>query len=794
MTTKRKIIIGFSVLLVMLAGMAFFGFSSLQNASTNYIAYRSLANINVDASDLQTAVYSTVYYAEMFMNEQKPEHLVEAQKRVDGGGKFIAHALELAKQESTIKNMNRSRELLEGIKADLAIIQQSGTRVHAVFGEQCRPHMEAIDKALAQLAEGGRNSGRFEPLYFQTQVWASYARVREYITLFLDSLDMRAAQKVTDALAETGKAIDLLGGVMTSQQGVIDHAAIKKSFDDMSRGLVPVAEAGAGVQKAVGEMKVKAREILALVAETNQAADALMRENGAATLDSNNRAQTLMLGISVAGVVLGAVLAVLIIVTLVRTLGKMSQFASDIAEGRFDSEITITEKGEIGVMFASLKRIPEIFSGVIGRCNTIANDISSGMFRDRLDLNRFSGGFTDLGRGINAIADAYTGTIDNLPVGIVTMDSHLATRFTNTAGEKMLGDDALRAFGGKMPLMENSIRDNRVNSGENTITTPDGEKMDVSTTAMALHDLKGAVVGGLEVLTDISEIKQKQNIMLQVANEATAISDRVAAAAEELAAQVEEVSRGAEIQRERVETTASAMTEMNSTVSEVARSASEASQQSGETREQAESGAELVNKVVASINEVNGIAAKLQENMEALGQQAESIGSVMNVISDIADQTNLLALNAAIEAARAGEAGRGFAVVADEVRKLAENTMNATKEVGDNIVAIQHSARSNIQEVGVAAKNAAEATELANESGTALQGILGLASSTSNVVASIATAAEEQSAASEEITQAIDEINRLVSETTDGMIQSSSAVQDLSRTAQELKRVMEGLR
>ena len=282
--------------------------------------------------------------------------------------------------------------------------------------------------------------------------------------------------------------------------------------------------------------------------------------------------------------------------------------------------------------------------------------------------------------------------------------------------------------------------------------------------------------------------------MLQVARQASEISSRVAAASEELSAQVEQVSRGAEMQRARVESTASAMTEMNSTVLEVARSAGQASEQSDVTRGRAQSGSDLVGQVVKSIHTVNMVAENLQHNMQELGTQAESIGGVMNVISDIADQTNLLALNAAIEAARAGEAGRGFAVVADEVRKLAEKTMSATHEVGTNITAIQHSTRTNIDEVAKAVTSVTEATGLAQSSGDALKEIVSLAETSSSVVASIATAAEEQSATSEEINRAIDEINQVVGETTEGMLQSSAAVQELSQMAQELRRVMDGLK
>jgi methyl-accepting chemotaxis protein len=295
------------------------------------------------------------------------------------------------------------------------------------------------------------------------------------------------------------------------------------------------------------------------------------------------------------------------------------------------------------------------------------------------------------------------------------------------------------------------------------------------------------------LLTDLTDIKRAQRTIKDVASRAAEVANRVASASAQLAVRVKEVSHGAETQRGRVESTASAMTEMNSTVLEVARNAGQASEQSEMTRAKAHNGADLVNQVVQSINRVNTVAITLQSNMRELGGQAESIGGVMNVISDIADQTHLLALNAAIEAARAGEAGRGFAVVADEVRKLAEKTMSATHEVGANISSIQNSARTNIEEVEAAVRSITEATGLANSSGNALVEIVDLASANSSVVASIATAAEEQSATSEEINRAIEEINQIASSSADGMAESSTSVQELSRMAQELRLIMEQL-
>jgi methyl-accepting chemotaxis protein len=223
-------------------------------------------------------------------------------------------------------------------------------------------------------------------------------------------------------------------------------------------------------------------------------------------------------------------------------------------------------------------------------------------------------------------------------------------------------------------------------------------------------------------------------------------------------------------------------------------SATTATNSTAMAKESAGKGEATLTQAIAAIETVNSQTDALRGKLELLGVKADAIGAIMTVISDIADQTNLLALNAAIEAARAGEAGRGFAVVADEVRKLAEKTMSATQEVGSNITAIQQSTRNNINEVSAAAKAVTEATELANTSGTALHEIVELASANSSVVASIATAAEEQSATSEEINQSIDAISRIVAETADGMVQASAAVQELSQMAQELNKVMDELR
>ena len=282
--------------------------------------------------------------------------------------------------------------------------------------------------------------------------------------------------------------------------------------------------------------------------------------------------------------------------------------------------------------------------------------------------------------------------------------------------------------------------------------------------------------------------------MLAAAGKLEGVVEVVTSASEELSAQIEESSRGAEDQANRTSETATAMEEMNATVLEVAKNASQAAEGSDKARAKAQDGSHVVGQAVQAINQVQTQAQDMTGNLSKLGQQAEQIGRIMTVIEDIADQTNLLALNAAIEAARAGDAGRGFAVVADEVRKLAEKTMNATKEVGEAITAIQGGTRSNIQGMEHAVQAVVEATKLANSSGEVLREIVVLVEQAADQVRSIATAAEEQSSASEEINRSVEDINRISSETSEVMAQSAQAIAELATQATDLQDLVQELK
>jgi len=281
--------------------------------------------------------------------------------------------------------------------------------------------------------------------------------------------------------------------------------------------------------------------------------------------------------------------------------------------------------------------------------------------------------------------------------------------------------------------------------------------------------------------------------MQEAAHDLAGIVDRLSAASEEISAQIDEVSRNAEEQKSRTNEVATAIEEMNASVLEISRNASQAAEGSEETRIKAEEGNAVMAEVSSSMKAVHARAGEMTETLNELGRNVLGINQVMEVINDIADQTNLLALNAAIEAARAGEAGKGFAVVADEVRKLAEKTMQATREVGETIQAIQNKTSQSVEDMNQTNTVVQDTMRLASQAEGSLKKIVSVTESNSEQVRNIATASEQQSTACEEINQSTEDVNRTAAETSEAMSQSSQAVHELTRLTSDMSALIESM-
>jgi methyl-accepting chemotaxis protein len=196
--------------------------------------------------------------------------------------------------------------------------------------------------------------------------------------------------------------------------------------------------------------------------------------------------------------------------------------------------------------------------------------------------------------------------------------------------------------------------------------------------------------------------------------------------------------------KERASTVADASEDTTANVQSVASAAEQLTQSIKEIAVQVSKAKEVSADAVRHADTSNA-------SIQGLTAAGEKIGEVVSMINDVAAQTNLLALNATIEAARAGEAGKGFAVVAAEVKALANQTAEATKEIGTQIAAMQEQINGSADAVSLIGRIIGEVSEVST---------------------TIAAAVEEQDAATHEIARGVN----TVANETQGMSKNVSDV------------------
>jgi methyl-accepting chemotaxis protein len=236
-------------------------------------------------------------------------------------------------------------------------------------------------------------------------------------------------------------------------------------------------------------------------------------------------------------------------------------------------------------------------------------------------------------------------------------------------------------------------------------------------------------------------------------------SRAVANAASQLSQAVSQVSDGSNIQLNALQQSANALEQSTHAITDVARTTQLAREQAQASAELAASGIDRMQAMVATVNAISGSSTQISRIAEA--------------IQRIANQTNMLALNAAIEAAHAGEHGAGFSVVAEEVRKLAENS----RQLAENIS----------EQVQQAVAEAERGVHVAGEVRGMMHDIASGVQEGNRLIASIATAMEQQEVAVAGINRNIGELTRIGQS-------NATAAEEITATALDLSKLAERTR
>ncbi|SFX54036.1 methyl-accepting chemotaxis protein [Marinospirillum alkaliphilum] len=233
---------------------------------------------------------------------------------------------------------------------------------------------------------------------------------------------------------------------------------------------------------------------------------------------------------------------------------------------------------------------------------------------------------------------------------------------------------------------------------------------------------------------------------------------------------------------------AAAMEEISATTDQMALAATDVEVAAGQTDQAANQGGQVIQQAIEALEAITARMQDIDERVSHLGEHSQQIGGVLELINGIAEQTNLLALNAAIEAARVGEAGRGFAVVADEIRTLAEQTAQATHDIGGRIDGIRRDTDTTIHSVEAAREQVRLGRSMGREALLAVQGIQQASRASSEKMNQVRSSVAEVAETTSSMTSDMDQVAGLVSQQQARVETLLDATRQLHRQADDLTR------
>jgi methyl-accepting chemotaxis protein len=415
--------------------------------------------------------------------------------------------------------------------------------------------------------------------------------------------------------------------------------------------------------------------------------------------------------------------------------------------GGGDFETTLPQMpGKLAVMNQSVETLRASLTGVAEEIGTLADHASRGMLSERVDAEKYKGGWATLLKKLDRLMDHVEKPIRETSavleyVAQGNFDHHVEGRYH-----------------GDFKLIQNSI-----NSTVDNINVYISEISDVLI-ALSNNDLNQRITQNY--VGKFSVIKEALNRIIVGLNEVIsrifAAADQVSAASRSIADSSMALAEGSNRQSSEIENLKNRLDIIDHNIEKTANDAEAAEKLAVSSRADAERGDHDMKMMVSA--------------MDTIDQSSKAIATIVKVINEIANNTNLLALNAAVEAARAGIHGKGFSVVAQEVRNLSVKSSNAAKEIVELIQTSQ--------------KNVSQGANAAHVTAETLRAIVSGAEKITGTIAGIDHSLIQQTQAVHEISSSLGGIVEVVHGNSSTSQEAAAASEQLSSQAEVLRQMV----
>lgn len=706
-----------------------------------------------------------------------------------------------------LKNMKIGTRLFIGFGVVLAVLLIAA--MTAVF------QIKGIDEKVALVAKD-----RF-PKVVQANVAIDQVNtiaraLRNMILLSdMDRIEQEDA-RILEARGKTKDIIEKLEESITSSEGKALMKTLQEARSaymapqDEIRKLAKAGKKAEATQMIFGEFRGLQTKYIESWDKLIQFQSDLTEKDAAEALAQGNSTITLMWILTIAALVLGAIIAISITRSIVSPVTHCLNMAERVANGDINITFGESSQDETGKLMEAMKRMVEVLRNLIADMNTMSQQHDAGDIDIKIDGQKFEGAYKAMAEGVNGMVFGHIAVKKKAMAclksfGEGDFEAHLERfpgkkAFINDTVEQVRAN--LKALIADAVMLSKAALDGRlatraeadkhqgdfrkivqgVNDTLDAVINPINEVMRVMG-AMEQGDLTVRITndyrGDLQALRNavnnsasklaqtLSEISGSANTLASSAEELTATSSSMANTAEQMTQQANTASAGTEEASASVKNMAAGVEEMSANANTVA-SASE--------------------QVTSNLRTVGSAVEQMSSNMKTIAasteQMTSSVNTVATAIEEMSVSLNEVSKNSGQAATVASKAAKSAASTAETVDKLGRSAQEIGKVV-DMIKGI--AAQTNLLALN-ATIEAASAGEAGKGFAVVANEVKELAKQTAGATEEIRAQVEGMQLNTQEAVKAIDEIVQVIGEINAISGSIAASVEEQTATTNEISK------
>ncbi len=205
-------------------------------------------------------------------------------------------------------------------------------------------------------------------------------------------------------------------------------------------------------------------------------------------------------------------------------LNVSTQYLEQISRGDIPPPITDEYLGDFNTIKISLNQCIEAVKALSEDAAMLAEAAVEGRLHIRADAGRHRGEYARIVEGMNGSVASLVGHLDVMPAPAFIVDRDFEIRYMNKTGAGLTGLSQQALLGTKCydHFKTPDCRSDRCATGQcmqrnqamsaETDAHPQGKHFDIAYTGVPVKDMAGDVIGGLEIITDLTAIKAASRV------------------------------------------------------------------------------------------------------------------------------------------------------------------------------------------------------------------------------------------------------------------------------------------